>query len=82
MSKHRLLLETIEGDLEIARGDAIRALGEASPPYSVASLNELATLQTALTAVREARAARGGRLGWGSGAAPPEVLSVRRRGGR
>jgi hypothetical protein len=82
MSKHRLLLETIEGDLEIARGEAIGALGEASPPYSSASLSELATLQTALTAVREARAAQGGRLGWGSGPAPPQVLSGPGRGGR
>jgi hypothetical protein len=83
MSEHRLRLETLEGDLEIARGEAIRALGEISPPYSSASLSELATLQSALTAVREARAAQGGRLGWGSsGVAPPEALSGRRRGGR
>jgi hypothetical protein len=82
MSKHRLVLETIEGDLEIARGEAIRALGEASTPYSSASLSELATLQTALTAVREARAAQGGRLGWGSGAVAPDIPSSRRRGGR
>jgi hypothetical protein len=82
MSKHQLILETIEGSLEIARGEAIRALGEASTPYSSASLNELATLQTALTAVREARAAQGGRLGWGTGASPSEDLSVRRRGSR